>query len=71
MKTQGRRYWFGPNGERYVAEDVLVRRRLQPQHAVWRNDKVEWISHRQGAVIEPFDGPADVWLQLTDGAWPL
>ena len=68
FKTQGRRWWLDRSGARYIAEDVVVRRGLQPQHAIWINDAVEWISHKQGAVIEPFSGPADVFLELTADA---
>lgn len=69
MKTQGRRYWYDSHGARYVAEDVVLRGgRLQPQHAIWVGDRVEWRSHRQGALVDPFDGPADEWLKLIDGA---
>ncbi len=71
-RTQGRRYWFSKSGARYVAEDVVLRGgRLQPQHATWDHVKgvVNWIAHKEGGVCEPFDGPADVWLELVEGAW--
>jgi hypothetical protein len=68
FRTTNRRWWQNRHGARFVCEDVFIKgTRTQPQHARWVNDTVEWFAHNPGGLIEAFDGPADIFLQLIEG----
>lgn len=55
-------------GKRYVAHDTLLR---GPEHAIWKDEKVLWIAHTEGTEMEPFEGPDEVYEQLTEGGLHL
>lgn len=67
----GRRYREHDVPLRYVARDVYIDGRLQPQHAVWdpsHDQPLRWIDHSEGGHMSPFSGPDEVWERLIEGA---
>lgn len=62
--------WNDDEHGRFAARDVygddgeLLRHPFHCEHATWRNDRVTWIRHREGAVMEPFTGPDAAWQQI-------
>lgn len=55
-------------GLRFVARDRRTRYGWKPEHAIWRNGRVVWVSHPEGAEMRPFFGPDDVFHGLTENS---
>ena len=57
------------NGVRYIARTRSLRP-IRSEHAVWRDGRVQWNTHPEGGLMQPFLGPDEAWENLISDAAP-